>query len=133
MTVGQRRLVSPELLLALAAGQDWPSGAWKALLKLMRPPGETARGWFSTSREAFEEFKASPNSGSAAILSQVLEDRALSESSFRDGLSEWVEAYGNLPAQPVNMISGGTFHGNVVQGRDFQTVHIFTSDPTSRG
>ncbi|GGV47687.1 hypothetical protein GCM10010495_76740 [Kitasatospora herbaricolor] len=134
MTVNPERLVSPELLLVLAAGQGWDSVLWRELMELVRSRGASDGVLAVASVEAFEGFESSPTPRSAELLSEVLQSRAMSDPGFQEGLSGWADAFGDLPSRPVNMISGGTFHGSVVQGSAVVgIVHVFTSDPADGG
>ncbi|MGW2395588.1 hypothetical protein ACWCYY_03445 [Kitasatospora sp. NPDC001664] len=130
MTVDQRGLVSPELLLALVAGEGWEqSRTWMELVELVSLPGEGAGQRSVPALAVLEEFGSAPGPGTARRLSESLQSRAESEPEFFDGLVAWRDGLEEPRSRHINMINGGTFNGNVVQGGvSAGNVHLFTWD-----
>ena len=57
----------------------------------------------------------------AVALAEVLVARAGADSEFGDALAAWWEQASRIQigGDVTNTVSGGTFHGPVLQGRDF--------------
>jgi hypothetical protein len=107
--------------------------------------GDRGRGWrFRRARAVAEDTAALP-SGSAELvaleqapgdeqraiaLAEVLVARADADSEFGEALQAWWAQASQLSigGDVTNTISGGTFHGPVLQGRDF-TGLTFTTPP----
>ena len=132
--------VSVGLLAALAGGAGGEVGrqAWAGLSALVRRPfprGEdTAGGLAVSSGEAeltrLEEVPTDP--ARALVLSAALAARAAADSGFQAGLQQWCEQAKLTrtgEGDVHNEISGGSFRGPTVQGRDFSGVSFTTSPP----
>jgi hypothetical protein len=66
----------------------------------------------------------------AQALSTALAVRAALDAEFHAALQRWRELAEPLDTGNVhNEISGGTFSGPVIQGRDFSGININTSPP----
>ncbi|MFB6889769.1 hypothetical protein ACFCX4_10695 [Kitasatospora sp. NPDC056327] len=134
MTLDQRYAISSALLLAVTARRDRTGGSWQELVGLVRSPTASGAPPERDGLRALERFLDALDSPSARTLAEVLWERAHGDHAFREALLGWVgTVHGEPAAVQVNMISGGTFHGNVVQTGDFNSVHIFTSEPGKRG
>ena len=135
--------VSVTLLLALAGGAGGEVGrqAWAGLSALVRrpfrhghddSPDTPAVGSGEAELARLEEAPADP--ARAQALSTALAARAALDADFRNDLQQWHEQ-----AKPVrtgdgdvhNTISGGAFHGPVVQGRDFSGISFTTPPPAT--
>ncbi|WP_078662823.1 hypothetical protein [Streptomyces bicolor] len=132
--------VSVGLLAALAGGAGGEVGrqAWAGLSALLRRPfqhgQETAGGSAVSSGEAelvrLEHAPADP--ARAQALSTALAVRAAVDADFQVGLQRWHEQAKLVrtgDGEVHNEISGGTFHGPAVQGRDFSGVSFTTPPP----
>jgi hypothetical protein len=121
--------VSVALLLAVAGGMGGALGeqVWKGLGSLLARPfhrGDAARHPKSAAvvggGEEFAALAAAPGDRAAAErLAGALAARAGADAGFRQVLETWREqAERAYPAagSTVNHISGGTFHGPVIQG-----------------
>lgn len=132
------------LLAALAAGAGGEVGrqAWAGLSALVRRPfqrgQETAGHSAVSSGEAeltrLEHAPADPVRAQA--LSTALAMRATADADFHAGLQRWYEQAKLVrtgDGEVHNEISGGTFHGPAVQGRDFSGVSFTTPPPITPG
>ncbi|MFE7776858.1 hypothetical protein ACFU5O_23800 [Streptomyces sp. NPDC057445] len=134
--------ISVWLLAALAGGAGGEAGrqAWAGLSALVRRPfvrGEgAAEGSETVSAEAeLAELERAPaDPARAHALSTALAVRAALEADFRTGLQQWHERAKLVrtgDGEVHNTISGGTFNGPALQGRDFSGIS-FASPPPSQ-
>ncbi|WP_327750009.1 hypothetical protein [Streptomyces europaeiscabiei] len=120
-------LIRPELLIRIAT--DAAHGSlWEALRGLVRrpAPGDSAEPELA----AFEESPADPRLARALIAALV--QRAAQEAAFGAALERWgdiAEDEGGRVGRVTNTISGGTFQGSVIQGRDIHGVNVFNAQP----
>lgn len=132
------------LLAALAGGAGGEVGrqAWAGLSALVRRPfqrgQETAGRSAVSSGEAelarLEHAPADP--ARAQALSTALAVRAAADVDFQAGLQRWHEQAKLVrtgDGEVHNVISGGTFHGPAVQGRDFSGVSFTAPPPITPG
>ncbi|MFJ6484997.1 MULTISPECIES: hypothetical protein [unclassified Streptomyces] len=122
-------LIQPALLIRIAADTSRNS-LWRWLQRLVRRPttGESAEPELA----AFEESPADPRL--ARELIGALVRRAAQEPEFGADLERWgevAEDEGGRVGSVTNTISGGTFQGSVIQGRDFHGVNIFNASPAA--
>lgn len=134
--------VSTALLIALAGGAGGEVGrqTWAALTNLIRRPFRSEDETTSPSPAVgsgeleLQRLEQAPADVSLAqALSVALAARAASDEHFRSELGRWHEqakAVSVSSEDVTNTISGGTFNGPVVQGRDFSGV-TFTDRPAS--
>ncbi|MDX2676773.1 hypothetical protein [Streptomyces soliscabiei] len=134
-------LISAALLAALAGGAGGEAGrqAWSGLAALVRRPFQ---------RSANESAAASPvssgeveltrlanapaNAVYAQTLSTALAVRAALDDDFSSRLQQWHEQAKLArtgDGKTSNSISGGTFNGPVLQGRDFSGLSFTPSSP----
>ena len=118
------------VLAAIAGGAGGALGSqlWVDLSALVRRPfrhahttGEATAALPSGSAELVA-LKQSPTDEQRALaLVRVLVARADVDSEFQQGLSAWWDQASqiHLGEDVTNTVSGGTFHGPVLQGRDF--------------
>lgn len=132
--------VSVGLLAALAGGAGGEMGrqAWHTLGALVRRPfrhrGPARSGVSSGEAELVALERAPGDAELAKALSTALAARAALDDDFHTGLQRWHEqaALVRTGGGAVHStISGGTFHGTVVQGRDF-TGTSFAAPPPSQ-
>ena len=119
------------VLLAMATGVSEALGGqlWAGVVSLIRRPsrGKKAAGaevsavW-SGEAELLDLQQAPGDQRKAMALAEVLLARAETDAEFEHALGQWWqqakpirEKIGNV----TNTISGGNFHGPVLQGRDF--------------
>jgi hypothetical protein len=117
----------------LAAVADGAGGAlgsqvWAGVSALVRRPfrHESAAGKGVASPSSGEPELAAlaqvpADEKRAAALAEVLITRANSDIVFREALEAWwiLASQVSVREETANTISGGTFHGPVLQGRDF--------------
>ncbi|MET7296410.1 hypothetical protein ABZS79_30600 [Streptomyces griseoloalbus] len=136
--------ISVGLLAALAGGVGGEVGrqAWAGLSALVRRPfrngqeTEDASAVSSGEVELAELERAPADPTRAQALSTALAVRAALESDFRAGLERWHEQAKLVrtgDGEVHNTISGGTFHGPTLQGRDFSGASFTTPPPTAPG
>ncbi|MFJ8948425.1 hypothetical protein ACIRG4_35330 [Streptomyces sp. NPDC102395] len=67
----------------------------------------------------------------ARALSVALASRAATDADFRTGLEQWYEQAKlvRVDGEVHNTISGGTFYGPTVQGRDFSSMSFTVAPP----
>jgi hypothetical protein len=115
------------VLAAIAGGAGGAVGSqlWAGLSMLVRRPFRRVRPASDTpdarpSGEAeLAALDQSPADESRAVaLAEVLLARAEADSEFNQALQAWWEQASQISGAVSNTISGGTFHGPVVQGRD---------------
>lgn len=114
--------VSAALILAVAGGAGGAVGdqAWRGLVALVHRP---ARGTTApqSGDAQLDRLRQTPgDEESAAELAQVLTERASVDQSFQSALGTWrCSAEELYPTHRVgtihNSVSGGTFHGPVIQ------------------
>lgn len=133
--------VSVALLAALAGGAAGEVGrqAWAGLSTLVRRPFQrdqaTSPGTLEVSSGAAELVRleeAPVDPVRAQALSTALAVRAAADADFFSDLQRWHEQAKLLPTgdgDAHNMISGGTFNGPAVQGRDFSGLSFTTNQP----
>ncbi|WP_217210234.1 hypothetical protein [Streptomyces sp. AC550_RSS872] len=133
--------VSVGLLVALAGGAGGEIGrqAWAGLSAIARRPfqngQDTEDGASVSSGEAeLVELERSPTDPARAqALSTALAVRAAVDTDFRTDLERWHEQARLVRAgdgEVHSTISGGTFHGPILQGRDFSGI-TFTTPSSS--
>ncbi|NED78328.1 hypothetical protein G3I51_39645 [Streptomyces sp. SID9944] len=126
--------ISMALLVALAGGAGGEAGqrAWDALSTLVRRPfrrGEDTPAVSSGEAELAALARA-PGPERANALRDALAARAVLDARFGADLRQWHEQTGALrtgDGEVHNTISGGTFHGPLVQGRDFSGITFNTA------
>lgn len=128
--------ISTGILLALAGGAGGEAGRqiFTRLVTLVRrPSGSTGENVHiatgEVELEAFRRHPASPQLAEALIAALV--GRAERDVDFRHGLYAWEEQARQAHLAPGNVssiISGGTQHGPVIQGRDMNGFSFSTSD-----
>ncbi|MCX5610233.1 hypothetical protein OHB39_22045 [Streptomyces sp. NBC_00047] len=130
--------ISVGLLLALAGGAGDALGrdAWSGLRALVRRPFRHGSGAVDAPQlgEAeLEELERAPTDRTAAqALSTALAARADADPNDLADLQRWHEQARRVRFEEGdvrNMISGGTFYGPVVQGRDFPGASFVTGPP----
>jgi hypothetical protein len=118
------------VLVAIAGGAGGALGAqlWSGVSALVRRPfrrahagGKTTAALSSGSAELVALEQTPGDEQRAIALAEVLVARADADSEFREALQTWWEQASQLSisGDVTNRISGGTFHGPVLQGRDF--------------
>ncbi|NYI03862.1 hypothetical protein [Allostreptomyces psammosilenae] len=139
--------VSVGLLAALAGGAGGEIGrqAWAGLSALVRRPlrgGQDAEdvddvAAVSSGEVELAELERAPaDSARAQALSTALAVRAAVDADFHAGLERWRELARLVrtgDGEARNTISGGTFHGPVLQGRDFSGTSFTTPPPPPAG
>lgn len=134
--------VSVGLLAALAGGAGGEVGrqAWAGLSALVRRPFQ--RGQDTTAGSAISSGEvelarlehAAADPARAQALSTALAVRAALDPDFQAGLQRWHEQARLVrtgDGEVHNEISGGTFYGPAVLGRDFSGVSFTTPPPTT--
>ncbi|MEU7400300.1 MULTISPECIES: hypothetical protein [unclassified Streptomyces] len=118
-------------LLIRVVGADSRNTLWRRLRHLVLRPA--AR---ETAREELAAFEASPTDPELAhALIKALVRRSLQDEEFRLDLDKWsdeAEDRSGGPSNGTNMISGGTYHGSVIQGGHISGVNIFNVPPGAR-
>jgi hypothetical protein len=118
------------VLAAIAGGAGGALGTqlWSGISALVRRPfrhahavGEATAALPSGSAELVALEQAPGDEQRAVALAEVLVARADADSGFGEALQAWWEQASQLSiaGDVTNTISGGTFHGPVLQGRDF--------------
>jgi hypothetical protein len=118
------------VLLAVATGVSEALGGqlWAGVVSLVRRPlrenkdpgGQVPTG--SGETELLALLQSSGDRQKAVALAEVLLARAGSDPGFEQALRAWWEQAGPVRERTgtvTNIISGGTQHGPVLQGRDF--------------
>ncbi|WP_405765392.1 hypothetical protein OHU34_07030 [Streptomyces sp. NBC_00080] len=141
--------ISVALLAALAGGAGGEAGrqAWETLSELVRRPfrrdgsgdgnsdgdndGNTGAPAAGSAEPELVRLAAHPHDAALArALSTALAVRAAGDAEFRAGLVRWHQLAGSSHNGDVhNEISGGTFNGPVLQGRDFSGLSFTTPAP----
>ncbi|MEU9307227.1 hypothetical protein [Streptomyces sp. NPDC048256] len=139
--------ISVALLAALAGGAGGEAGrqAWETLSELVRRPfrrdgsgdgdsdgdGNTGARAAGSAEPELVRLAADPDDVALArALSTALAVRAAGDAEFRAGLVRWHQLAGSPHTGDVhNEISGGTFTGPVLQGRDFSGLSFTTPAP----
>lgn len=134
------------VLAAIAGGAGGALGSqlWTGLSALVRLPFRRAHASAdsmaavpdgSAELAALEQSPADERR--AVALAEVLVARAEADSEFRDALRAWWEPASQvqISGDVTNTVSGGTFSGPVLQGRDFSglTFGSPTPPPTPTG
>ncbi|MFH8254213.1 hypothetical protein [Streptomyces roseolus] len=119
------------LLAALAGGAGGEAGrqAWLGLSALVRRPFSRAEGMpeVSSGEPELVALEQAPHQERASALSTALAVRTALDPEFGADLRQWHEQARSVPmGDTTNTISGGTFHGTVVVGRDS---HVITPPP----
>ena len=118
------------VLAAIAGGAGGALGSqlWAGVSALVRRPfrrahvsGEATAALPSGSAELAALEQAPADEQRAVALAEVLIARADADSGFRDALAAWWQQASQIQisGDVANTISGGTFSGPVLQGRDF--------------
>ncbi|MFE2302456.1 hypothetical protein ACFXAW_30180 [Streptomyces sp. NPDC059445] len=126
------------LLGALAGGAGGEAGreAWAALTALMRRPFRGSPRAGEAELVRLQDDPADPSHAHA--LSIALRQRAMADAEFSAALQRWHEQArlvrtgdgdGAGAGDVSNTISGGSFSGPVLQGRDFSDLSFTTSPP----
>ncbi|MFD0271364.1 hypothetical protein ACFVGY_33060 [Streptomyces sp. NPDC127106] len=134
--------ISVAVLVALAGGAGGEVGkqAWAGLSALVRRPfrrgqGESPEAPVVGSGEAeLARLEQAPDDPTRAqALSDTLAARAAADPDFSAGLQQWwheqVKLVRTGDGDVDNEISGGTFHGQVLQGRDYSNISFSTPPP----
>ncbi len=130
------------VLLAVITGTSEALGGqlWAGVVSLVRRPlrcgGSVGSEVSVASGEAeLAALQQAPAQQKAAALAERLLARAVADAEFGQALHEWWERVEPVRAQlgvtVTNTISGGTQHGQVLQGRDFSNIHFGASPPTA--
>ncbi|MBA4864018.1 hypothetical protein H1V43_22195 [Streptomyces sp. PSKA54] len=133
--------VSVGLLVALAggAGGEFGRQAWAGLSALVRrsfQDTEDVPAVGSGEAELAELERSPADPVRAQALSTALAVRAAVDADFRTGLEQWHERARLVrtgDGAVDNNISGGTFHGPTLLGRDFSGISFTTAPPTGPG
>jgi hypothetical protein len=134
--------VSVGLLAALAGGAGGEVGrqAWAGLSSLVRRPFQRSqeaagRSAVSSGEAELTRLEHAPaDPARAQALSTALAVRAAVDADFQTRLQQWHEQARLMrtgDGDVHNEISGGTFYGSPVQGRDFSGVSITNPPPIS--
>lgn len=129
------------VLLAIVSGAAGEAGSrlWAGLSALVRRPfrhGQYSRDTVVQARSGEAELAAleqAPNDqGRAVALAEMLVARADVDSGFRQALEDWWTQASQVSSREgsvTNVISGGTQHGPVIQGRDFTGLTFGSAPP----
>ncbi|MFI7317126.1 hypothetical protein [Streptomyces venezuelae] len=134
--------ISIVLLAALAGGAGGEVGrqAWAGLSALVRRPFQRRQAAaqdpaVSSGAAELEELAGAPaDPARAQALSTALAVRAALDADFHTGLQQWhqqAKLVRTGDGDVSNTISGGTFHGPALQGRDFTGISFTTPPPPS--
>jgi hypothetical protein len=118
------------VLAAIVGGAGGALGSqlWAAVSALVRRPfhrsnafGEAAAALPSGAAQLAALEQSPADERRAVALAEVLVARADADSEFRDALAAWWAQASQLhiSGDVTSTISAGTFHGPVLQGRDF--------------
>ena len=121
------------------AGGALGSQVWAGISALVRRPfhraqavGDPADPLPSGSAELAALEQAPADQGRAVALAEVLVARADADGEFREALEAWWKQASQVRVgggDATNSISGGTFQGPVLQGRDFSGQTFNTAPP----
>jgi hypothetical protein len=128
------------VLLAVATGVSEALGGqlWAGVVSLVRRPfrGKQAGGHpaaVTTGEAELVALQRSPSDREKAVaLAGVLLARAEADTEFENALKQWWQQAGPVRAEigsVANEISGGTFSGPVLQGRDFTGLTFGAAPP----
>lgn len=125
--------ISVALLAAMAGGLGGEAGqqAWQGLVALVRRPFRHTEAVSSGEPELTALTRAPDDSTRAHALSTALAVRAAVDTDFRQALEEWwqfARTVGQQDRGVNNLISGGSYQGPVILGRDISG-NTFTSPP----
>ncbi|GAA1908410.1 hypothetical protein GCM10009716_17940 [Streptomyces sodiiphilus] len=131
--------ISEGLLAALAGGAGGELGeqVWASLGALIKRPfrrtgAEAGEGEPSSGEAELVALEEAPSDPARELmLRRVLAERATADPGFRNDLEEWLSAARQVriaEGAVSNSITGGTFSGAVVQGRDFSSI-TFSAPP----
>jgi hypothetical protein len=128
--------VSAALLLAVVGGLGGAVGdqAWRGLVALVHRPVHGTSAHHSGGAQLVQLREQPDDAACAAELSRVLTARAVGDEAFRTALDSWRHGAEQLyPTHLVgtinNTVSGGTFHGPVIQTGG--SVHLSGRTPPS--
>ena len=118
------------VLAAVVGGAGGVLGTqlWAGVSALVRrpfrrthPTGDSTPALSSGAAELVALEQAPGDERRALALAEVLVARAAADSGFRDALARWWEQASqfHIGGDVANTVSGGTFYGPVLQGRDF--------------
>ena len=113
--------VSAALILAVAGGAGGAVGdqAWRGLVSLVHRPARDSSAPESGADQLVRLRQQPDDADSAAQLGHVLTARAAADDTFRAALETWsLDARRLYPPPrlgPTNTVSGGVFHGPVIQ------------------
>jgi hypothetical protein len=125
------------VLLAVASGAGGELGKqlWDGVIALVRRPfrreastsGGAAAAELVTAGDAqLNAFQQTPaDKDKAIVLAEVLLARSSADAEFQRALENWwrqAEPVRMSAGNVVNMVSGGTHYGPVLQGRDFSSI-----------
>jgi hypothetical protein len=131
------------VLLAILSGVAGEAGSklWDGVVALVRRPFRhpEAAGALTASQESgvaqLQALAQAPTDQEGAVaLAEALLARADADAGFRRELEDWWSRTTILrtgEGNVTNVISGGTQHGPVLQGRDFTDLMFGFSPPTS--
>ncbi|WP_030345355.1 hypothetical protein [Streptomyces sp. NRRL S-1022] len=135
--------ISAGLLAALAGGAGGELGrqVWAGLGVLVRRPFQRDEdgGQLTATRPGEAELTRLEERPDDPMLAQALSAalamRAAADMDFHAGLQQWLtratELVHRVGGETRNEISGGTFHGPVLQGRDFSGASFTTRAQTA--
>jgi hypothetical protein len=132
------------VLVAVATGVSEALGGqlWAGVVSLVRRPQRGRKelaGEVAAARSGDAELTALQGSpgdhGKAVALAEVLLARAAADPGFDQALREWwgqAEPVREKTGDVTSTISGGTFSGPVLQGRDFTGLTFGATPPPAR-
>jgi hypothetical protein len=127
------------VLAAVAGGAGGALGAqvWAGVGVLVRRPfrrdrpAPDAGAAVSSGEVELAALQEDPAGGRAVALAEVLVARAAADFGFGEALAGWwgLASQVQVGGDVTNTISGGTFQGPVLQGRDFTNLSFGSSAP----
>ena len=128
------------VLAAVVGGAGGALGTqlWAGVSALVRrpfhrahPTGDSTAALSSGAAELVALEQAPGDERRALALAEVLVARAGADRGFQQALAGWWEQASqiDIAGDVANTISGGTFHGPVLQGRDFSDLTFNTAPP----
>ncbi|MFJ9372660.1 hypothetical protein [Streptomyces sp. NPDC101455] len=125
--------ISVALLAAMAGGLGGEAGqqAWQGLVALIRRPFRHTEAVSSGEPELTALTQTPDDSTRAHALSTALAVRAAVDADFRQAPEEWwqfARTVGERDRGVNNLISGGSYQGPVILGRDISG-NTFTNPP----
>ncbi len=128
------------VLLAVVTGASEALGGklWSGMASLVgrplrpKPPAEDGAVTVPSGTAELTALQHAPDQEAAVALARVLLARADADGEFGAALGGWWDQAGPVRASignVTNTISGGTQHGPVLQGRDFNNLNFGASAP----